>query len=147
MQPFCTWSCYLLKQGQNGQHFCSHTFSKPYLNGDGCIMIQILLNLVLKGRIDTKHWFIYWLGAENYLNKYRPSLLMHICVTWHQVINMFTMATLNAQLTVAHICMMSFSYGLSHIPRMLCWWVTCKTSQTDHRIIIMVDLNSKLDMS
>ena len=60
---------------------------------------------------------------------------------------MFTMATLKAQLTVVYVCMISFSHGLSLVPCMLFCWVVCKTSQTDRRITIVVDLNSKGGMS
>ena len=101
----CTWSnihlawssilltLNTLRPRQNDRHFVDHTFKRIFLYENVGIWIKISLKFVHKGPINNIPAFVQimawrWPGDKPLSEQMVGSLLMHICVTWPQWVNM-----------------------------------------------------------
>ena len=93
---------------KNGRYFAEDTFKFIFLNENVRISIEISLKFVPKGPINNipaLFQIMAWrrLGAKPLCEPIMVRLLMHICVTWPQWVNIFTTIFLTRPTTVSSI--------------------------------------------
>ena len=92
------WPCYysttfnILSPWQNGRHFPDDIIRCISKNEKFCILIDISLKFFPKGRINNIPALVQimawrWPGGKSLSEPMMVSLLMHICVTWPQWVN------------------------------------------------------------